>query len=329
MTHPLHIPVLLREVLEVLSPRPGEVYLDCTAGLGGHASAVAERLGPEGTVVLCDLDRENLFAAKARVEGLGAARGGGPRVVALHGSYSDAPRRLVELGLRADMVLADLGFASNQMDSPERGLSFSREGPLDMRLDLTSPITAAELVNTLPVRELAEILKDLGEEPRARVIAEKIAEARREEPIATTARLAEIVRSVVPRRHGPGSIDPATRTFQALRIAVNDELGRLGVFLGAIERAVGAMCGGAKAGGGGWLNSGARVAIIAFHSLEDRPVKRCGQSLGERGLVRLLTKKPLEAGDDEVAANPRSRSAKLRAFRVVGGSEAGDEPGAG
>lgn len=316
-----HIPVLMREVLEVLSPRAGEVYLDCTAGLGGHASEVAGRLGPEGTVVLCDLDRENLFAAKARVEGV--ADGKGPRVVALHGSYSEAPRRLVELGLRADMVLADLGFASNQMDSPERGLSFSREGPLDMRLDRTSPITAAELVNTLSAPELAEILRDYGEEPRARAIAEKIAEVRRGEPIATTARLAEVVRSVVPRRHGPGSIDPATRTFQALRIAVNDELGRLGVFLGAVERCAAALGSGGSGldGGvsGGWLNPGARVAIIAFHSLEDRPVKRCGQALSERGLVELLTKKPVEAGDDELVTNPRARSAKLRAFRLVGG----------
>jgi 16S rRNA (cytosine1402-N4)-methyltransferase len=227
------------------------------------------------------------------------------------------------------MVLADLGFASNQVEAAERGFSFSRDGPLDMRLDRSSPITAEELVNTLPVRELAEILKDFGEERLARPIAEKIAAVRSEEPIRTTARLAEVVRSVVPRRHGVATIDPATRTFQALRIAVNDEIGRLGLFLAAIERAAAlvgsatALEGGASIGEGvrqggatGWLNRGARVAIISFHSLEDRPVKQCGVELARRGLVTPLTKKPVEATDDETRRNPRSRSAKLRAMRV-------------
>lgn len=314
-----HVSVLLEEVLEVLSPREGEVYVDCTAGLGGHAAAVAERLGREGTVVLCDLDRENLFSAKARVESIPNA----PRVVAMHGSFSEAPRRVTELGLVGDMVLADLGFASNQVDSPERGLSFSREGPLDMRLDLTSPITAAELVNTLPARELAEILKDFGEERMAGAIAEKIAAERRVEPIRTTARLAEIVRSVVKRRHGGASIDPATRTFQALRIAVNDEIGRLQLFLGAIERAAGMAVASGNEGTGGWLKQGSRVAIIAFHSLEDRPVKQCCAGLARRELIEVLTKKPVVAKDDEVARNPRSRSAKLRGFRVGKGKGGG------
>jgi 16S rRNA (cytosine1402-N4)-methyltransferase len=318
----VHEPVLLREVLELLAPAPGEVYLDCTAGLGGHAAAVAARLGRAGTVVLCDLDEENLSHAKARLEGIE----GGPRVVAMHGSFSDAPRRLSEMGVRVDMALADLGFASNQVDSPERGLSFSREGPLDMRLDRSSPITAAELVNTLPARELAEILKEWGEEPRARAIAEKIAEARRVEPIKTTAQLAEVVRSVVARRHGPGSIDPATRTFQALRIAVNDEIGRLGVFLRAVERAAGMV---GEGGTGGWLKPGARVAIIAFHSLEDRPVKQCCAGLARRGLVEVMTKKPVEATDDEVSRNPRSRSAKLRVMRMGSGGPTGGFHGAG
>jgi 16S rRNA (cytosine1402-N4)-methyltransferase len=188
-----------------------------------------------------------------------------------------------------------------------------------MRLDLSSPVTAAELVNTLPVRELAELIRDYGEDPHASRIAEKIGAERRGEPIRTTARLAEIVRSVVARRPGT-SIDPATRTFQALRIAVNDEIGRLGVFLGAIERAAELACmderAGGKGGSGGWLRRGSRVAIIAFHSLEDRPVKQCCAGLARRGLIQLLTKKPVEATDDEVSRNPRSRSAKLRAFRI-------------
>jgi 16S rRNA (cytosine1402-N4)-methyltransferase len=242
-------------------------------------------------------------------------------VIVMHGSFSEAPRRMVELGLVADMALADLGFASNQVQAPERGFSFSREGPLDMRLDRTSPITAAELVNTLPPRELAEIIRDYGEERFAGPIAEKIAAERRLEPIRTTARLAEIVRSVVgrpPRRHAGATIDPATRTFQALRIAVNDELGRLQVFLGALERAAALAAGEGSGRGGGeaWLKRGSRVAIIAFHSLEDRPVKQCCAGLAQRRLVEPLTKKPVEANDDEVSRNPRSRSAKLRAIRI-------------
>lgn len=298
-----HIPVLLHETLEALAPRPGETALDCTAGLGGHAAAIAERLGPSGTLVLFDLDRTNLDQAAARVRALPNA----PTVVPVEASFADAPRRLVELGLRADVLLADLGFASTQVDDASRGFSFSRDGPLDMRLSRTAPITAQELVNTLSDRELFEILRDLGEEPPpiARTIAAKIVQARAQSPITTTAQLASIVRSVVPRRHGPGSIDPATKTFQALRIAVNDELGSLERLLDAIARS-------AARPGSGFLAPGARVGVIAFHSLEDRPVKRTFADLAERGLARPVVKGVIQASEAEIAANPRSRSAKLR-----------------
>lgn len=311
----MHVPVLLAEVLELLSPQPGEVYLDCTAGLGGHAAAVAQRLGPTGTVVLCDLDASNLAAATARVQALPGA----PRVIPIHGSYSDAPRQLTGLGLRADLVLADLGFASNQMDAPERGFSFSRPGPLDMRLDQTSPITAQELVNTLPVRDLAEIIREFGEERFAFPIAEKIVAARKAEPITTTAQLADVVRSVVKRRPGGPSIDPATRTFQALRIAVNDELGRLRVFLDAVRRAA-VMASSPSAGvSPAWAGPGTRVGVISFHSLEDRPVKQCWAGLAQQEIGVVLTRKPVEPTDDEARRNPRSRSAKLRVVRIGGG----------
>lgn len=304
-----HMPVLVNEVLAGLDPRPGQTVLDCTAGLGGHASALAQRIGPTGTLILVDLDAGNLAASRQRVESLEAP----PRVVALEGSFADAPRRLAGEGLSADLLLADLGFASNQVDAAERGLSFNREGPLDMRMSRSAPITAAELVNSMSDRELFELLRDLGEESpgAARAIASKIVQERSAAPITTTTRLASIVRSVVPRRHGPGSIDPATKTFQALRIAVNDEIGNLRRLLDAIERS-------AARPGSSFLSPGARVGIIAFHSLEDRPVKRSFAGLVERGLAEGVTRGVVTAGKAEIAANPRSRSAKLRVIRLVG-----------
>jgi len=316
-----HVPVLLDEVVATLAPRRGEVVLDCTAGLGGHAAALGAKVGREGTVVICDLDPGNLAAAGRRVEALPAP----PRVLAWYTNFADAPRRMLAVreaegaGLRADVVLADLGFSSNQMADAARGFSFMREGPLDMRLDPSSPVTAAQLVNTLPARELEEIIRDYGEERRAREVAQKLVEARRTEPITTTARLAAIVRSVVGPRGGGASIDPATRTFQALRIAVNDELGNLHALLEAVERAARAVAAGGTGGAGGtWLAPGARVGIIAFHSLEDRLVKRAFAKLVEQGLATALTKKPIEAGPEETARNPRARSAKFRAVRLSG-----------
>lgn len=305
-----HVPVLPAEVLAALDPRPGEAYADCTAGLGGHAAMVAERLGPAGTVVLNDLDPQNLARASERVRAVG-----GPAVVAIEGNFADLPRALGERGLRADLVLADLGFASSQVDDPERGLSFKKDGPLDMRLGPGLPMTAAELVATWPERDLAELISRFGEERHARAVARKVVAARQESPIETTRQLAEIVRSAIPRTRGPGpQIDGATRTFQALRIAVNDELGSLESWLGAVTRAA------ARPSEDGWLTPGARVAVIAFHSLEDRPVKRAFAGLVERGLAEHAARGVVRAGEDEIGRNPRSRSAKLRAVRLTGGS---------
>lgn len=302
MPEPHHIPVLLEEIVHALAPHPGQTLVDCTAGLGGHASALAPGLVPGGRVILNDLDPGNLAVAESAVGGAAP----GVEVRRFHGNFVSLPRRLAGEGLAADMVLADLGFASSQMDDPGRGFAFSREGPLDMRLDPGGPTTAADLVATLPEAELVRILREYGEERAARPIARKIVAARGEGSIATTTRLAEIVRSVVRR---DGGIDPATRTFQALRIAVNDELGALEGLLAAVGRA-------AKTPGKGWLRAGARVAIVSFHSLEDRMVNRAFGSLVASGLAEPVGKQPLVPGESEVGRNPRSRSAKLRVIRV-------------
>ena len=303
MSEPRHIPVLLAEVVEALGPRPGESYADCTAGLGGHAAAIAPGLLPGGRVILNDLDSGSLDRAAAAV-GVAAP---GAEVRQYHGNFARLPRRLAAAGLTANMLLADLGFASCQMDDPERGFAFSRDGPLDMRLDPSGAVTAADLVATLPEAELVKILREYGEERAARPVARKIVAARREGSIATTTQLAELVRSVVWR---DGGIDPATRTFQALRIAVNDELGSLEGLLAAVDR-------GARMQGSGWLAAGARVAIVSFHSLEDRMVKRAFGAMIASGLAEPIGAQPATPGEREVSTNPRSRSAKLRVIRLL------------
>jgi 16S rRNA (cytosine1402-N4)-methyltransferase len=307
---------LLREVVSLLAPRPGDTILDCTAGLGGHAAALAEVAGadrsgggPHATVVLTDLDPGNLARAEARLRALPNP----PAVHAIHASFVEAPRKVNELGLHASVLLADLGFSSNQMMDPARGFSFSADGPLDMRLNPQSPITGAELVNSLTERELSGLLADYGEEPHARSIARNLVRRRAERPILTTAQFASIVRDAVPARDRfGGGIDPATRSFQALRIAVNDELGNLAALLTSIQQAARRIAAGEPA----FLAKGARVGIISFHSLEDRQVKQSFAALVEKNLATHITRKPAQAADDEIAANPRSRSAKFRVIRI-------------
>jgi 16S rRNA (cytosine1402-N4)-methyltransferase len=318
-----HIPVLLEEVVRILAPAPGQTVVDCTAGLGGHAIAMAGLVGPSGTLVLNDLDASNLTEAEARVYAeLGS---NAPRIVSFLGNFSHLPRRMARLSLRADAALADLGFSSSQMDNPSRGFSFSADGPLDMRLahrgDLTRsaqapvgadpdelPPSAAELIASLPESELTRIIREYGEERNASAIARKIAGARREHPISTTWELARIVRSA-SGRGAPGGIDPATRTFQAIRIAVNDELGNLDALLHAVR---GGM---AAAPRPDWLAPGARIGVISFHSLEDRPVKRMFADMVASGVADDLADGCLTPGEEEILRNPRSRSAKLRVVR--------------
>lgn len=307
-----HIPVLPDEVVELLDPQSGQVFVDCTAGLGGHACMIAQRLGPDGTIVLNDMDQGNLDRAKVSVSNaLHTESPGSAKVHALQGNFAELPAKLRGLGLSADMVLADLGFASTQVDDPQRGLSFRFSGPLDMRLDPSMPITAEELVNTMSERDLADIIFRFGEEKSSRRIASKLVAAREVEPITTTDRLAEIVRSAIP---GPrGGINPATKTFQALRIAVNDELGSLDALL----RLIGIALKKAHNGQPSWINPGARIGIISFHSLEDRPVKRATGEWAQSDWAKSITRKPIEAGAAEIASNPRARSAKLRGVRAT------------
>ncbi|MCE2654137.1 MAG: 16S rRNA (cytosine(1402)-N(4))-methyltransferase RsmH [Planctomycetaceae bacterium] len=315
---PGHIPVLPSEVLAALgladgaASKPNLVYADCTAGLGGHAALVAQRLGPGGTVALADLDPGNLAHAAARLHALPQP----PVVRTVPGNFAALPHALRSAGLAADLVLADLGFASPQVDDPARGLSFSKDGPLDMRLDPSSPRTAATLVATLPERELADLIREYGEERHAILVARAIVAARKAVPAApltTTAALAAVVRSALRGKYDPGGIDPATRTFQALRIAVNDELGNLAALLDAIADAAADQASGRPT----WLRPGARIAIISFHSLEDRPVKQAFAALVSRGRAIDLLDGPVGPTPAEVAANPRARSAKLRAIALT------------
>lgn len=308
--------------MELLDPRPGETVIDCTAGRGGHAVECARRVGPGGRVVLFDVDAENLsYAARRLAEEAGCT----PSVV--HSSFAAVAERLCgqggEMVVKADVVLADLGFSSTQMDDPGRGFSFMADGPLDMRLDPTSGVTAAELLRSLPESELAELLYRVGEEPLARRIARKVVELRGREPIESTAQLARLVREAYGPRAHRSRLHPATRTFMALRIAVNDELGALQGLLHAIRSGAESAVRGtgddrsATGRSPSWLQPGARIGIISFHSLEDRLVKHSFAELARAGLVEILTRKPVVSSDDESAENPRARSAKLRVLRVA------------
>lgn len=268
--------------------------------------------------MLNDLDPGNLERAAERVR----TAESGVEVIAIHGSFSELPAKLASRGIKADCFLADLGFASNQVDDPERGLSFKQDGPLDMRLDPTQGVTAADLIRDLPEEELADLIFRYGEERLSRRIAQKLVEARLNGPILTTSRAASIIRSAFPASMARSSrIDPATRTFQALRIAVNGELEHIERLLGSIGKESQRIA--TRTDGEGWLSSGARVGIIAFHSLEDRPVKQAFVDFASRDLVGRLTKKPITAGDSEAATNPRARSAKLRGIRVAGARDSG------
>ena len=308
MSHPMpsHTPVMLPEVLGMLAPREGGIYLDGTFGGGGYATGILEA----APCTLWAIDRD----PDAIVRGAGLAARYPGRLHLIHGQFGNLLDLLAEQGVTAlDGVVLDVGVSSFQIDDPARGFSFRGDGPLDMRMDRSGP-TAADLVNHLAERELADVLFELGEERASRRIARAIVAARAEAPITTTSRLAGIIRSVLPPDRS--GIDPATRSFQALRIRVNDELGEIERALEQASRL---------------LAPGGRLVVVSFHSLEDRIVKRfMGDAAGRspapsrhdpRGLAerpvprfRLLTARPLRPGAAETAANPRSRSARLRAL---------------
>ena len=314
-----HLPVLLEACLRWLDPRPGDTVVDCTAGRGGHAVECARRVGPTGRIVLIDVDAENLAYAADRVR-----REAGCEPFTIRSSFAAVAESLRMAGgqtpMKADVVLADLGFSSTQMDDPGRGFSFMADGPLDMRLDPTSGVTAAELLRSLPERELADLLFRVGEEPLARRIARKVVELRGREPIESTAQLARLVREAYGPRAHRSRLHPATRTFMALRIAVNDELGALRSLLQSVRMGAEAAMpgtGDVRTPRDGWLQPGARVGIISFHSLEDRLVKHGFAEMARDGLVDVRTRRPVVSSDEESAGNPRARSAKLRVVRVA------------
>jgi 16S rRNA (cytosine1402-N4)-methyltransferase len=306
-----HVSVMMEEVLDLLHLKPGGVYVDGTVGMGGHSAAILEKIQPDGLLIGIDRDKESLAKAGERLEGFS------DRVRLFHDNYKNLSLTLNRLDIESvDGILLDLGVSSWQLLSAERGFSFQSDAMLDMRMDRTQLRTAADIVNETPESELADIIYQYGEERFSRRIASAIVNEREIAPITRCSQLAGIISRVIPVRQR-WNIHPATRTFQALRIAVNEELSGLEEFLMDIA---------------GFLKPGGRLAVIAFHSLEDRIVKRAFRKLAgqcvcdmppelcrcdRRGSVKILTSRPITPGAKELDVNPRSRSARLRAAERI------------
>jgi 16S rRNA (cytosine1402-N4)-methyltransferase len=303
MERPQHVPVLLEESLKYLKVRPGGVYVDATLGLGGHSAAIARQLGGAGKLICFDRDPEAMAKAQARLAAVAEELGSEmPQVRYVPRAFSEIAEEVEPNSL--DGLLADFGVSSLQLDEAHRGFSFRTDGPLDMRMDSRSELTAQQVVNQADEEDLANLIYEFGEERRSRRIARAIVRAR---PIETTAELARVISAVAPSMKGD-KIHPATRTFQALRIRVNDEIGQIQSLLKSAESL---------------LKPGGRVVLISFHSLEDRPVKDAFREGAKAGRLEILTKKPVVAGEQESLRNPRSRSAKLRAAEKVLGVASG------
>ena len=297
MKSPQHVPVLLEEALKYLNVRPGSVIVDATLGLAGHSTAIAKRLGGKGRLICFDRDPEAMAAAKVRLEAVKAELGDEmPELVLVAKAFSEAASEIKPGSL--DGLLADFGVSSLQLDKAHRGFSFRQEGPLDMRMDTRSGETAEQVVNQEDENELADLIYEFGEERRSRRIARAIVRAR---PISTTAELAQVISAAAPSMKGD-KIHPATRTFQALRIRVNNELGEIQSLLKSA---------------GSLLKPGGRLVLISFHSLEDRLVKDAFREAGQAKFMKVLTKKPVVAVEQEQLRNPRSRSAKMRAAEKI------------
>ncbi len=292
-----HVPVLWNEAMTYLAVRRGGTYVDCTLGFAGHASAIARALGPDGRLIGLDRDPEALELAGARLAALGAELGSAaPGYTLHHAEFSRLQQFVPDSGV--DGILADFGTSSMHLDQAHRGFSFQADGPLDMRMNPLGALTAAQVVNQADENDLANLIYEFGEERRSRRIARAIVRAR---PLSTTAQLAGVVRAAAPpmkSEKGQGRMHPATRTFQALRIHVNEELDEIKALLAIAPKI---------------LKPHARLVLISFHSLEDRLVKDALRDGKEAGLYEVLTRKPVIADEDEVRRNPRSRSAKLRA----------------
>jgi 16S rRNA (cytosine1402-N4)-methyltransferase len=298
----MHIPVLLNEVIQFLDPKPGEFIIDGTIGSGGHAIEILRRIGSEGKLLGIDWDEKNI--EKLKTEKLKDFR----NVILVCANYADLPEILKNKNLgKADGLLLDLGLSSDQLEESGRGFSFKKNEPLDMRYNTTiqnsklnsKNLTAEKVVNQFSEKELADLIYKYGEERFSRRIAKTIIKEREKKPIKTTFDLVEIIKKSVPKNYEKGRIHPATRTFQSLRIYVNNELSNLSKLLTNLEKI---------------LNFKGRTIIISYHSLEDRIIKRAFRALEKEGKAEILTKKPIRPTKEEIERNPRSRSAKLRAI---------------
>ncbi len=288
-----HKPVLPREVLEYLDPKPGENFIDGTLGQGGHTLLILEKTKPDGKVLGIDADSEQIASSKTILKNVT------DRVTLVHDSYRNIKQIVEQSGMVAHGILIDLGYSSWHIDEANKGFSFAKDQALDMRYDVRGELTAKKIVNEYLQQELEKIISEYGEEKFARQIAKKITEARKIKSIESTFQLKEIIQEAVERKYRQSNIHCATRTFQALRIAVNHELENLTDFLpDALDV----------------LPIGGRLVVISFHSLEDRIVKQFFKQKADEGVIKLLTKKPVMASDEEIKENPRARSAKLRAI---------------
>lgn len=295
----IHQPVLLREVIEYLHVLPGKNYVDLTVGGGGHSHAILERSGPEGLLVGADRDPSALKRAGTRLVQFGH------RVKLLYGALEDVRATFTQAQLDSvDGVLIDCGLSSDQLDDSRRGFSFSGAGPLDMRMDPTKGVTAIQWLSRQREEELANTIFEYGEERYSRRIARAIVAALKRGTVSNTADLAQVIAGAIPGGRRSHSIHPATRSFQAIRIAVNDELNQLESALDFLLK---------------HLQVGARIVVISFHSLEDRIVKTAFRIADREGRGRILTKKPIRPTEDEADENPRARSARLRAIEIIGG----------
>jgi len=290
----MHIPVLLNEVLKYLNLQPNQNFVDATVGDGGHARAILENIAPNGKLIAIDRDVDSLVRAQSNL------REFENRVIFVNDSFGNISKIIEESGFyRIEGILFDFGMSTSQLENSGRGFSFQKDEILDMRYDAKIPITAEDILNDYSEIELFEIFKKLGEEPKARIVARKIVESRKQKRIKTTKELVRIIEKVIKRR---GKIHPATKIFQALRIEVNQELMEIEKTLADIPKV---------------LPSGGRAAFISFHSLEDRLIKIWAKDLSKKNIIKILNKRPLTASAEELKANPKSRSAKLRVIEKI------------
>lgn len=293
-----HIPVLLKETIEILDPKPGEFFIDGTVGSGGHSTEIIKRISPNGIFLGIDWDKKAVEKSEIELKAISYKL---KSFLLVHGNYADLPKILKKQKLpKADGLFLDLGYSSTQIDSSGRGFSFMKNEPLNMRYDNKNTETAGEIVNQFSEKDLADIIFKYGEERFSRQIAKKIVEERKKKRILTTFDLVEIIKKAVPKSYERGRIHPATRTFQALRIYANNELENLKNLLKNIDKIV----------------EKGKVAIISFHSLEDRIVKNCFRNMAKEGNAKILIKKLITPTYEEIKQNPRSRSAKLRAIQL-------------